>query len=701
MRMRSNRRAMLEAALRYADLGYPVFPCLGDAKEPKTGHGFLDASIDPEEIERWWSDAPYANLAIATAGLAVIDIDGNDNTWLSSEPDKLLQLAAAPTALTPHDGRHHVFRQPAGRAWRCTNGRLAPKVDTRADGGYLLVAPSRVGRGRYRWLEGQELDVSADRLPEPPDWLVADLDRLGDGTAEDWAIAGNVIPLHHRNTTLARLAGSMRRVGLGRDEIAAALLKVNAGRCVPPLADGEVLGIAASVARYEPDQITVAFVEAHWPQLCAEATEQAESEPPTRTVSDPGPIPDELLSVPGFVDEVVAHTLATAPYPQRALAFGSALALQAFLAGRKLRDEADNRTNLYVVTLANSGAGKDHPRKVNQRVLLEAGLAEALGDTFASGEGIEDRMLAHPAVLFQTDEIDGLMTRIHLGRDPRYEGIMNVLLKMYSSGNALYPMRVKADQPPAAIDQPCLCLFGTAIPKHYYEALSQKMLTNGFFARLFILEAGRRGHGQEAALRAVPGTLVEAARWWAEYRPGTQPGNLCAWHPEPRVVPATPEAAAIQAAFRRRADDEYSAAEDRGDETGMAVWARAHEKARRLAVVYSASVNRAAPNITPDAARWAGAFVEHQTRRMLFMAGEHVCENDFQARCQAVVATLRRWRDRHGDAWMPYWRLSRKHPWPEREHEAVRAALVGQRRVDYAVAATGGRPTKQYRLLGS
>jgi hypothetical protein len=29
-------------------------------------------------------------------------------------------------------------------------------------------------------------------------------------------------------------------------------------------------------------------------------------------------------------------------------------------------------------------------------------------------------------------------------KDARHEGIMNVLLKMYTSANSLYPMRVKA-----------------------------------------------------------------------------------------------------------------------------------------------------------------------------------------------------------------------------------------------------------------
>jgi hypothetical protein len=52
------------------------------------------------------------------------------------------------------------------------------------------------------------------------------------------------------------------------------------------------------------------------------------------------------------------HCLETAPYPNVALAFCGALALQALLAGRKVRDEADNRTNIYLLALAFSAGGE-------------------------------------------------------------------------------------------------------------------------------------------------------------------------------------------------------------------------------------------------------------------------------------------------------------------------------------------------------
>jgi hypothetical protein len=254
-----------------------------------------------------------------------------------------------------------------GKNWRNTSGRLAEHVDTRADGGYVVVSPSVLEGGKvYRWAEGLELDDPPENLPEPPDWLIEELDRLAEpaissrsGRGPRRAMLapvgsssepGNAIPSGQRNATLARLAGTMRRVGMSEAEIVAALERANVDRCTPPLDIREVQRIAASLANYAPDEVAVALAENHWEQMY-----RYEPEAPNEH-ADPGPIPEHLLRVPGFINDVLDYTLSTAPYPEPALAFCGAISLQGLLAGRKVRDESDNRTNLYVLGLANSGA---------------------------------------------------------------------------------------------------------------------------------------------------------------------------------------------------------------------------------------------------------------------------------------------------------------------------------------------------------
>jgi putative DNA primase/helicase len=63
---------------------------------------------------------------------------------------------------------------------------------------------------------------------------------------------GEKIPSGQRNKELTSVGGSMRRRGMGEEEIFAALVVTNRTRCEPPLEEEEVRNIARSVARYEP-----------------------------------------------------------------------------------------------------------------------------------------------------------------------------------------------------------------------------------------------------------------------------------------------------------------------------------------------------------------------------------------------------------------------------------------------------------------
>ncbi len=641
--------ALREDALRYAEMGYPVFPCIPGQKAPLTKHGFHDATMDVEQIDAWWSEHPQANIATPTHGLVVVDVDGADNPWPGA-PERLADLQRGAVSNTPRGGRHFIFRRPPGKSWGSTAGRIAPKVDTRCNGGYILVPPSVVEGKQYQWSEASTLPAP-EGLPKPPDWLTAILDHAGgNGTAcgartgahtapqrDDPTPSGNVIPEGERNATLARLAGAMRRPGMTREEILAALERANIDRCEPPLPADEVKGMAASICRNTPAQVAAGTAEnpAAVHVQCVESAGVAAQEVP-----DPGPLPIELLRAPGFISEVMDHCLETAPYPNVAMAFAGALALQATLAGRKVCDPGDNRTNLYLLGLAHSSAGKEHPRKINNEILHAVGLADCLGGRFASGEGIQDALFAHPSMLFQTDEIDGMLQSINKAKDARYESTMSTLLTIYSAANSVFPMRRRAGKAaPGAIDQPCLVLFGTAIPSHYYGALSERMLTNGFFARMIILECGRRGSGQEPRVKTLPTRVVERARWWAEFRPSGE--SLENRHPEPLVIPQTPDALSVLIEIRKGAEREYDIAECSGDEAGTAVWGRVSEHARKLALVYAVSESHDRPEIGRAATEWASRFVVHQTRRMLFMAQSHVADNPFDAACLKLLKKLR------------------------------------------------------------
>jgi len=460
---------------------------------------------------------------------------------------------------------------------------------------------------------------------------------------------------------------------------------------------GKGYGSDAETPSDAPDGVDLAGILALAEACAAGRSPRPERPPSADELTDPGPIPEHLFNVPGFVSQVMAFTLANAPYPNAGLAFCGAMALQSYLCGRKVCDAGDLRPNIFLLALASSGTGKDFPRKVNSHVLFKIGHLAALGDKFASGEGIQDALARTSAMLFQNDEMDGVLRQINLDRENKRESIPNILLTLYTSANDLYPMRVKAGQKEAAhIDQPHLTLFGTATPQYFYESLSQRMLTNGFFARLMIVDVGKRGPGQRpGSARNVPESIVQTAKWWAEYQPGTRRANLLEVHPEPRVVGYDDTAESAIVAFQRQAEREYDQAHDRNDEVARVAWSRTLENAQKLALIYACSANHEDPVIRLPAVEWATAFAMHQTRRQLYLAGSYVAENPFHAECLKVVRKL---REAPGQE-LSHQILLKRMKMKTKDFKELIETLIQRGDVTAAPVQTAGRTGVVYRLI--
>jgi len=159
-------------ALRYAADGFAIFPvyeptapgicscgkdgCRG--KHPRTIRGVLDASVNYEQIKGWWIKWPSASIGLATgkiSGVSVVDLDGPRG--ISS--GRTLKLSSNVTALTG-DGKQLFYADTEGRLSNSVK-KLADGVDTRGNGGYVIVAPSLHPNGkRYGW-EGRPLSRKA------------------------------------------------------------------------------------------------------------------------------------------------------------------------------------------------------------------------------------------------------------------------------------------------------------------------------------------------------------------------------------------------------------------------------------------------------------------------------------------------------------------------------------------------------------
>lgn len=157
-----------EAALALAAAGLAVFPCRPN-KKPGTEHGFYDATTKPDVVRRWWKGQPSAAIGLPTGSanrIAVVDCDVRPNKDGLRELEHF--VGALPNTFsvsTPSGGRHFYF-ECSGLTVKSSNCRLAPGVDVRGAGGYVIAPPSVTAGGRYTIR-------SNSPLAPCPDWLVS------------------------------------------------------------------------------------------------------------------------------------------------------------------------------------------------------------------------------------------------------------------------------------------------------------------------------------------------------------------------------------------------------------------------------------------------------------------------------------------------------------------------------------------------
>src|ERR1035437_1693966 len=222
---------LLKAALWYVDHGIPVFPCVPRDKIPfpKT-HGFKDATKDRAQVIAWWTATPDANIATPTgevSGILVVDSDprnGGPETRddfqeiIGVVPDTGEQISGRGDG-----GRHYFFKYTPG-----LGKELAPGVDIKTDGGYIMLAPSiHPATGKpYTW-DGLAGPKALLNLANAPAWVKAKTSSNGNGTHGASRKIPETVPTRSGHHFVVSLAGTLRAKGLPKEAAFAACRALN------------------------------------------------------------------------------------------------------------------------------------------------------------------------------------------------------------------------------------------------------------------------------------------------------------------------------------------------------------------------------------------------------------------------------------------------------------------------------------------
>ena len=190
----------------YADCDWPVFPLHPNSKIPAIAGSFKAASTDHRQIDQWYAENRNYNWAAATGGgsIVVVDSDGE----IGSASMAALAILGCPETFTVKTrtgiGRHFYFQPPLDFEVPCSASALAPSVDIRGEGGYVVIPPSFVP-GDHKGLGGK-YEVLLDSPVVPlPEWLESKLRQLSRPRPTKVALSTrSVRPETPRNIALLR-----------------------------------------------------------------------------------------------------------------------------------------------------------------------------------------------------------------------------------------------------------------------------------------------------------------------------------------------------------------------------------------------------------------------------------------------------------------------------------------------------------------
>jgi hypothetical protein len=733
-RFREYMRERAESKMGMADaaiaLGVPVFACAAD-KRPITSHGFKDATTDAAELRRQFGDSRAVMIGMPTGeatGFVVVDVDmkpgQQGGAWLDANSHRMPHTRTIRTAT---GGLHLWFKHPGGRV-KNSASKIAPNVDVRGDGGYVIVPPS----------PGYAVADNAEPA-EVPDWLLPAIcppeaapaspapsmpRRVALGPADGSTALGRAA-LAERCEEIRTAADGAKHETLNTAAYAIGGL-VAAGELIEGEALGELRAALGAILHRCKDQ---RHAEKTLARAFADGMGKPQS-PPAMVVTPPDevnpatpylnriargeikprkplPVAAGLMDVPGALGEFVAYCEATAISPQPFLALAAGITLIGTLAGRRYETNTELRTNIYAIGIADSGAGKDHARKQIRRCLYAANLTQYLGGSdVASGAALRTALVRHPATLFQIDEFGDWLRDVLGDKAATHKKQIAAYLKeLYSSANIPWSGTEYADQsrqgkPREDIHSPHACLYGTTTPAQFWAAVAGGSLHDGLMARMLIFVSPESYPDErEAAMGPPPDSLIQALQAIAAGVEGG--GNLgglmsAAITPSPYRVPETAKATAMRQALRR------AQLEQQREAAGTyvtAIAARLTENAMKLALIRAVSRAPAAPVIDEGDVSWGREVAQHCMDTLCQEAGRHVADSDFERKMNLAREIIRK----HGPVTESEM-MRRGFKLPEKDRREVIKALLTEKAIvtlEVNPTAAGGRPTVRYSIAAA
>ena len=347
----------------------------------------------------------------------------------------------------------------------------------------------------------------------------------------------------------------------------------------------------------------------------------------------------DLHDVDGLLADLRDEIVATTPrFINRNLALGASISILSTLCGRQIASPTNCSLNLYLLAIAPTGAGKEHPLQSVGRFLRAAGFGYLTCGTFASASALELLLLEKPCLTAIIDEVgNSLFARMSNKRASTHEASLGGLLRtLWSKNFGTYEtVATVIRNGKQEIPAPHLSIFGAGTAPEFYGSLGAHDVTNGMFNRLTILKASpreRKTSTSENVYREPPQELLNRLRAIVPDEPVFMKQHVVS----PRVIPwASPDVAAAFEAF----EDEVFAKLDMDAELQPYV-SRVAEQGARLMTIRAVSRDGRSARVTMEDLKWGLSFAASSAEFAICDIRENVSASGFEAKAKLVKKCL-------------------------------------------------------------
>ncbi|CAB4154750.1 Prim_Pol domain containing protein [uncultured Caudovirales phage] len=382
---------------------------------------------------------------------------------------------------------------------------------------------------------------------------------------------------------------------------------------------------------------------------------------PPQTSIDPAPaIPNYINNPPGILGEIARWITQTAPKAQPELSVAAAIALCSVVMGRTYRSQFGNRTSLYLVMVAKSTEGKEHPQQCVEKVLTAAHLETLIGGSgYTSAGAVYSALLKSPAHIATIDEIGKLLKMSRAKGNAHAEAALDKLVEAFGRQDGILrpptysTMTMKDAQKPAerVIHNPAITMLGATTPGTFYENLTTDLIKDGFLGRCIVVESQQPRQLTRFVDRTDPPARV--VDWCqAVHVSGAAMGNLSdvvVSEAPPSIIalPFSESCLPLMEAFESELNDAKTAGEGEGLDVLLG---RSLEKALKLAMIAAKADDPGAREVKPTHFEWAIDYVRHYDNAMVRAVRRNRVESVTDADLKRAIEFIRHAKKYSGDA---------------------------------------------------